>query len=95
MESYAKHFDLNKDIVFNAAVNLVVRNKDNSRWRIDLTVDGINRIEEFDKIAFCHGYQNKPKLPVFEGREQFEGEFIHGQAFKEYASLVLRSLLPY
>lgn len=84
MEAYAKYFDLYKDIVFNATLTQVSRSKDDSRWRVDLTVDGVSRSEEFDKVAFCHGYQNKAKMPHFDGVDKFHGEVIHGQAFKKY-----------
>lgn len=84
MESYANHFDLMKDIVFNSNLKQVSRNKDDSKWRVDLEVDGVSRTEEFDKVAFCHGYQTQPKMPKFDGLEKFSGEVIHGQAFKKY-----------
>jgi hypothetical protein len=87
MEAYAKHFDLYKDIVFDATLTSVSRSKDDSKWRVDLIVDGVDRSEEFDKVAFCHGYQNKAKMPHFDGIEKFGGEVIHGQAFKEYITV--------
>ncbi|KUJ13257.1 putative dimethylaniline monooxygenase [Mollisia scopiformis] len=82
MESYAVHFDMLKDIVFNAQVKQVSRNKDDSKWQIDLVVDGEPRVEEFDKVAFCHGYQTKPRVPEYDGVEKFEGTIMHTQQFR-------------
>jgi dimethylaniline monooxygenase (N-oxide forming) len=82
MESYATHFDMHKDIVFNAVVKQASRNKDDSKWRLDLIVDGELRVEEYDKVAFCHGYQTKAKMPDFEGVDRFEGTIMHTQKFR-------------
>lgn len=82
IESYAKHFDMHKDIVFNASVKAVSRNKDDSKWRLHAIIDGESRVEEYDKVAFCHGYQTKANMPVFEGVEKFEGSIIHTQEFR-------------
>lgn len=82
IESYATHFDMHKDIVFNALVKEVSRNKDDSKWRLQAIVDGESRVEEYDKVAFCHGYQTKPNMPNFEGMEKFEGAIMHTQEFR-------------
>lgn len=82
MESYATHFDMHKDIVFNASVKQAYRNEDDTKWLLDLVINGEPRVEEFDKVAFCHGYQTKAKMPDFEGVEKFEGEVIHCQKFR-------------
>jgi dimethylaniline monooxygenase (N-oxide forming) len=55
MESYATNFDMHKDIVFNASVKQVSRNKEDSKWRLEFMVDGELRVEEYEKVAFCHG----------------------------------------
>jgi cation diffusion facilitator CzcD-associated flavoprotein CzcO len=55
MESYATNFDMHKDIVFNALVKQVSRNKEDSKWRLEFMVDGELRVEEYEKVAFCHG----------------------------------------
>lgn len=82
MESYAAHFDMHKDIVFNTSLNQVSRNKDDNKWRLDLTVNGESQFREYDKVAFCHGYQTKAKMPDFEGLEEFKGEVMHIQQFR-------------
>lgn len=71
-----------RDIVFNATVKQASRNEDDSKWRLDLLVNGEPRVEEYDKVAFCHGYQTKANMPVFDGMEKFEGEILHSQQFR-------------
>ncbi|KAH8674134.1 putative dimethylaniline monooxygenase [Xylariales sp. PMI_506] len=82
MELYAKHFDLFKDIVFNAAVKKATRNDADTKWRLEFDIDGEPQVKEFDKVAFCHGYQNKAEMPELEGADKFEGTIIHSQAFR-------------
>lgn len=83
MESYAKTFDLHKDIVFNALVKKIVRNGDGTKWRVEMSISGADDAREFDKVVLCHGYQTQPVIPEFEGREKFTGEFIHSVAFRK------------
>lgn len=82
IESYATHYDMIKDITFNTSVKEVSRNKEDSKWRLDLVVDGESQVEEFDKVAFCHGYQTKARIPEFEDVEKFEGAILHTQQFR-------------
>jgi dimethylaniline monooxygenase (N-oxide forming) len=46
---------MHKEIVFNASVKQVTRNKEDKRLRLDIMVDGDLRVEEYEKVAFCHG----------------------------------------
>ncbi|KAF2118132.1 putative dimethylaniline monooxygenase [Lophiotrema nucula] len=82
MEGYAKHFDLLKDVVFGASVEDARRNESDTKWRLAMTVNGEERVEEFDKVAFCHGYQTKAKMPKLEGSNIFEGVVMHAQQFR-------------
>jgi dimethylaniline monooxygenase (N-oxide forming) len=84
IESYARHFDLLKDIVFKASVTRAARNDDDTRWRLDMLVNGEHRTEEFDKVVFCHGYQTEPRMPKYESQELFEGRLMHAQQFRTY-----------
>lgn len=82
MESYARHFDLLKDIVFGASLRQVTRTKNETKWRLELEVDGKLQFAEYDKVAFTHGYQTKADMPVFEGQDKFEGTVIHTQRYR-------------
>ena len=76
-----KHFDLHRDIVFGASVQRATRAKDDTKWNLEMLVDGEQESHQFDKIVFCYGYQTRSVMPVFEGAE-FEGQLMHGQQFK-------------
>ncbi|OLN97876.1 Dimethylaniline monooxygenase [N-oxide-forming] 5 [Colletotrichum chlorophyti] len=82
MESYAAHFDLYKDIVFDTAVQRVVRNGEGTKWHVEMVRSGTPEVRVFDKVVLCHGYQTKPQMPVYEGQGQYEGRLIHSQAFR-------------
>lgn len=82
MELYAKHFDLLKDIVFDAALKKVYRNEDDTKWLVELLINGETKVEEFDKVALCHGYQTYPQMPKFEDEKKFEGILMHAQQFR-------------
>lgn len=82
MESYATHYDMHKDIVFNALVKQVFRNHDDSKWSLDLVVGGEPQVCEYDKVAFCHGYQTRANMPDFEGIGKFKGVVMHTQQFR-------------
>ncbi|KAM7221859.1 dimethylaniline monooxygenase [Rhypophila decipiens] len=83
MQDYAEHFDLLKDIVFGANVNKARRNADDSAWLLDIEKEnGSTETVEYDKVAFCSGYQSKAIIPTFEGQDKFEGTIIHSQAFR-------------
>ena len=84
---YARHFDLLKDVIFGASVHRVTRDVDNAIWQLEYRVSDEVKMEEFDKVVFCHGYQNKPNMPTFEGSELFAGQLIHGQQFRTYVIL--------
>jgi cation diffusion facilitator CzcD-associated flavoprotein CzcO len=48
IESYARHFDLLKDMVFNASVTRATRNQSDTKWCLEMLVNGEQRMEEFD-----------------------------------------------
>ena len=82
MESYARHFDLLKNLVFDAKVQKATRTGDDTKWRLDMLINGECSFQDFDKVVFCHGYQTKPEMPHFEGEELFEGKLLHSQQFR-------------
>ncbi|KAH7082026.1 putative dimethylaniline monooxygenase [Paraphoma chrysanthemicola] len=87
IESYARHFDLLKDIVFNASVNRATRNESDTRWRLEMLVNGEPHSEEFDKVVFCHGYQTEPVMPKYDGQDVYEGRLMHAQQFRATTGL--------
>jgi hypothetical protein len=91
IESYATHYDLHRNIVFHAHVKKVVRNNDDTKWLVHLIVNGEARVEEVDKVAFCHGYQTHARMPTFEGAETFHGSIIHAQQFRSLVNALINS----
>jgi len=83
MESYARHFDLHKDIVFGAWVKQAVRNDTDTKWRLEYELASKLEVKEFDKVAFCHGYQTKPNRRHIDGADQFGGLQIHAQQYRK------------
>jgi dimethylaniline monooxygenase (N-oxide forming) len=84
MHEYATHFDLIKDIQFNTSVKCVTRKASDTHWQVETECDGKAATLDFDKVALCHGYQTKAKVPTFEGQEKFTGTLIHSQQYRQY-----------
>lgn len=83
MHDYAMHFDLLKDIRFNTSIKNVTRNEADTHWVLEMESEGKSSLVEFDKIAFCHGYQTKAALPTFDGQEKFSGVIMHSQQYRK------------
>ncbi|KAF4973970.1 hypothetical protein FZEAL_9077 [Fusarium zealandicum] len=79
-QSYATHFGLVERIVFNASVSSITRTKDDTQWALHLADEESPRL--FDKIVVASGSEVTPILPVIEGLDVFEGQFIHSQSYK-------------
>lgn len=82
MQNYSSHFDILKDIVFNCNVRKVARNSDDSKWMLEMEFGEKVEVLEFDKVAFCHGYQTAANIPTFDGQEKFEGTILHSQQYR-------------
>ncbi|ETS74452.1 hypothetical protein PFICI_14318 [Pestalotiopsis fici W106-1] len=82
MESYTRHFDLFKDIVFGTLLQSVRRNGDDTKWLLELKENENVRYEEFDKVALTHGYQTKAVMPTLPDVEKFQGTVIHAQQYR-------------
>jgi len=84
MHDYCQHYDLLENIVFNSTVKLARRNDGDTAWLLDVETDGTLGTVEFDRLAFCNGYQTRANIPTFEGQDAFKGTVMHAQAFREY-----------
>ncbi len=82
MDGYATKFDLKKNISFCSNVKQVTRNAVDTKWLVEFERQGSTETREFDKVAFCHGYQTRPNRPTFEGEEKFEGIIMHSQEYR-------------
>ncbi|KAH7139847.1 dimethylaniline monooxygenase 2 [Dactylonectria estremocensis] len=82
MESYSTNFGLQNHISFRTNVTKIERNVDDTRWCIEMTIDGTPTSREFDKVVCCHGYQTQARAPKFPGQEEFKGRILHAQQFR-------------
>lgn len=87
-ELYAKAFDIKRHIRFSVEVVSVTYDRSTKKWR--LTVRPVGSTDErndetfdFDRLVVATGSFKTPSIPVFKGQEQFKGEILHSQAFKD------------
>ncbi len=83
LDDYAAKFDLKGDILLQSTVKKVTRNADDTKWLVEYERRGSAETREFDKIAFCHGYQTRASRPTFKGQEKFEGIIMHSQEYRK------------
>lgn len=79
-QAYARHFGILDKIIFNVTVKSVVRDEARCKWILTLEDQADPWI--FDKVVFAAGSENVPKMPNLEGLDLFQGQFLHGQAYK-------------
>ncbi|KAM3469874.1 hypothetical protein MY5147_006753 [Beauveria neobassiana] len=79
LESYAKHFDLEKRFRLGVSVQNIKYDESDKKWVLKLAGGASER---FDKVVVSTGPTSHPNMPKIEGVERFTGEFIHSQAFK-------------
>ena len=75
--SYARHFDLNENIIFNTSVEWLERADDHSGWDVKLS-SGETR--HYRGVIICNGHLWDARYPDFPG--EFSGESMHSQQFK-------------
>lgn len=79
LESYAKHFDLEKRCRLGVSVQKVRFEEAEQKWILEMA-DGTS--PRFDKVVVSTGPTSHPNMPKIPGVERFEGDYIHSQAFK-------------
>ncbi|KAF4809996.1 Monooxygenase aurF [Colletotrichum siamense] len=77
---YAKHFELYDNIVFNADVDVIRRDQEKGKWVVHIKGEATPR--PFDKVVLASGSETTPVYPIIENLDQFEGKFMHSQAYK-------------
>ena len=75
-QAYAKKFDLEKHIRFNAEI-LKVEKIENERWRLHLNGGST---EEFDCLLVANGHHSAPRHPSW--KNDFTGQYLHSHSFK-------------
>lgn len=89
LERYADHFDLRPDIWFGTEV-VRVEPADGDRWDVTTRSTGgygAERTRRYAAVVVANGHNWAPKLPVYEGLDDFRGTVIHASAYKDAAQL--------
>jgi polyketide synthase PksJ len=75
LDRYAKHFQLEELIQYNSEVRSVRASGD--KWKVVVRQSGVEREEEFDGVAMCHGMFWTQQIPPIPGLASFSGESFH------------------
>lgn len=76
IESYVKHFNIQKNFQFNTNVLNIKKNNDET-W----TVCTDKGEKQYDFVILCTGPYNKPFIPSFKGKENYKGTIMHSSEF--------------
>ena len=79
-QAYCRHFDLEKHITFNTAVERIEKIAD-ERWRVGTNT---GETQEFDYILVCNGHHWNPRYPSYPG--VWTGDMMHSHAYKKAES---------
>ena len=76
-EAYANIMELN--VWMKTNITSAAYNDSKSEWTVNLTRgDGSNRTLRPRHIVWCTGHSGEPKIPRFDGQDQFKGTVYHG-----------------
>jgi thioredoxin reductase len=89
LERYADHFDLRSHIWFGTEVARV-EPVDGQRWDVTTRSTGgygPERIQRYAAVVVANGHNWSPKMPAYEGIDDFRGHVIHASAYKDATQL--------
>ncbi|MDW5322988.1 flavin-containing monooxygenase [Plantactinospora sp. KLBMP9567] len=85
LEHYADHFDLRPHIWFGTEV-VRVEPADGDRWDVTTRSTGgygAERTSRYAAVVVANGHNWAPKMPAYEGLDEFRGKVIHASAYKD------------
>ncbi|MFI6757866.1 flavin-containing monooxygenase [Micromonospora sp. NPDC050417] len=89
LERYAAHFDLLQYVWFGTEV-IRVEPADGNRWDVTTRSTGgygAERIQRYAAVVIANGHNWSPKIPAYEGLDEFRGQVIHASAYKDTTQL--------
>ena len=95
LEHYADHFELRPHIWFGTEV-IKVEPADQDRWDVTTRSTGGyggERIHRYTAMVIANGHNWSPRMPEYEGIQDYKGELIHAAAYKDSAQLRGRKVL--
>jgi dimethylaniline monooxygenase (N-oxide forming) len=84
-QSYARHFDLYRNIKFNKTVTQLARDHTNNKWQLTFS-DAPSSPLSFDKIVWATGGFVKPKSVTLPGHEAFKGKILHSSQARDLSA---------
>jgi polyketide synthase PksM len=75
LDRYAEHFQIEELIQNDSEVRSVRPSGD--KWKVVVRRSGVEREDEFDGVAMCHGMFWKQQIPAIPGLASFSGESFH------------------
>ncbi|HEX6967302.1 MAG TPA: NAD(P)-binding domain-containing protein [Micromonosporaceae bacterium] len=88
LERYADHFDLRRHIWFGTEV-VRVEPADGDRWDVTTRSAGgyVDRTQRYAAVVVANGHNWSPKMPTYEGMEDFTGTILHASAYQDVNQL--------
>jgi thioredoxin reductase len=89
LERYTDHFDLRPHIWFGTEV-VRVEPADGRRWDVTTRSTGgygSERTSRYAAVVVANGHNWSPKLPTYEGLDEFRGQILHASAYKDATQL--------
>jgi len=89
LERYADHFALRPHVWFGTEV-VRVEPADGDRWDVTTRSTGgygAERTSRYAAVVVANGHNWSPKLPAYEGMDEFRGPIIHASAYKDATQL--------
>ncbi|KAH7150306.1 flavin monooxygenase-like protein [Dactylonectria estremocensis] len=84
MKSFAKHYDLYRNVEFGKTIVHFNRGSGKSQWQLTFA-DAPNDPREFDKVVWATGCFLNPRPIQFEGQDKFAGRILHSQDVRDLA----------